>query len=148
VQPYPVPQIHLSTFKRDLDHLIHLGILIPQQESRWASLSFIIPKKDRSVCWVSDLQQLNKVITRKQYPLPIITDILQKRFGYKFFTKLDISMQYYTFELDDASQNLCTITTHFGKFKYSHLPMGLKCPPDISQSVMENVLAGIDADDI
>jgi hypothetical protein len=147
-RPYHVPRIHLSTFKRKLEHLICLGVLVPQQESKWASPSFIIPKKDGSVCWISDLQQLNKVIKRKQYPLPIITDILQKHFGYKFFTKLGISMQYYTFEMDEESQNLCTIITPFGKYKYTHLPMGLKCSPNIAKFVMENVLTGIDAADV
>ncbi len=152
-RPYPVPQIHLKTFKKKLDHLVRIGVLAAQQESEWASPSFIIPKKDGRVCWISDLCQLNKVIRCKQYPLLIMMDILRKRSGYKFFTKLDISMQYYTFELDEESQDLCTIITPFGKYKYLRLLMGLKCSPDIAQAAMENVLsdikhAGVYIDDV
>ncbi len=34
--PYPIPQIHLKTFKMELDHLVEVGVLASQQESEWA----------------------------------------------------------------------------------------------------------------
>jgi hypothetical protein len=94
--------------------------------------------EDGRVCWISNLLQLSK-----QYLLAIIMDISRKHSGYKFFIKLDVSMQYYTFELDKESQDLCTIITPFGKHKYLRLSMGLKCSPDITQAVMKNVLSDI-----
>jgi hypothetical protein len=142
-RPYPVPQIHLKTFKMEHGHLVRTDVLASQQEKEWASPLFIIPKKDGRVRCISNLGQLNKVIRRKQYLLPIITDILRKHSGYKFITKLDVSMQYYTFELDKENQALCTIITPFGKYKYLRLPMGLKLSTDIAQAAMKNLLSDI-----
>ncbi len=95
--------------------MVELGILAPCGASEWASLAFLIPTKDGWVWQITDLCSLNKAIIQKQYPLPIITDMLDHISGYNFFPKLDISMQYYKFELDEPSQELCVIVMPFGK---------------------------------
>jgi hypothetical protein len=94
-------------------------------------------KKDNTVCWVSDLQELNKVVLRKQYPLQNNSDI-HKQTGYAFFSKLDISIQYYTFALDEESKDLTITFMSFGKYHYNVIPMDLKCLPGFAQETMEN----------
>ena len=119
-------------------------MLEPTGRSEWISGSFIIPKKDTRICWISDFRALNKALRQKVYPIPCIQEILARRTGYAFLSKLDISMQYYTFELDDASKDLCTIATPFGLYRYCRLPMGVNQSTDIAREIMERVLRAID----
>jgi hypothetical protein len=57
-------------------------------------------------------------------------------------------MQYYAFAIDEESLDLCTIVTPLGKFKYNRLPMGLKCSPDFTQEVMENIFHDVEDADV
>jgi hypothetical protein len=65
------------------------------------------------------------MLKHKEYPLLRIQDILHQRPGYKFFTKIDLTMCYYTYELDEESADLCVIVTPFGELRYLCLPMGI-----------------------
>ena len=113
---YPIARSQLKLFKQELDRLVKIGVLSPCSRSSWISGTFIIPKKEMCICWISDFCALNKALKCKVYLIPCIQDILSKCSGYAFLTKLDISMQYYTFMLDDESKALCTIATPFGLY--------------------------------
>ncbi len=126
--------------------MVDIGILEECGASKWALPCFIVAKKDGRVRQISDLRSLNKCVKRKQYPLPIIHDIMQRILGYKFFTKLDISMQYYTFGLDEESQELCVIITPLANTNTSAYPWASSVPLILrfTQQVMEQVLSGLD----
>ena len=53
-------------------------------------------------------------------------------------------MGYYTIRLDPGSQDMCTIITPWGKYKYIRLPMGIMCAPDIFQEKMSNLMEGLE----
>lgn len=144
--PYTVLYIHEESFKRELQHSIKIGVLQLIGCTEWVSLIFIVPKKDKHVGWISNFRELNQVLKRWAYPLPIIQDIWKKRKGYKFFTKLDISMMYHTFELDELSQELTTIITTYGKFSYCQMGMGLKIEADKCEAIIKEVLWDLDVD--
>ena len=115
-RPYLVPTSHLTVFKAELQRLLEIGVIEKAARSEWIAGTFIVPKKDGRVHWITDFRGLNKSLRCKVYPLRKISEIFQRRSGYKFFTKLDISMQYYTFLLDEASCNLCTFAMPFGLY--------------------------------
>ena len=60
-RPYPVPQVHLATFKKESDHLVEIGALSPVRDVERGLPTFITSKKDGTVRWVSDLRELKKV---------------------------------------------------------------------------------------
>ncbi len=79
-----------------------------QPSSRWALLTFIIPKKDSTVHTYSDFRELNKRILRKPYPIPKISTTLQELEGFTYATALDLNIGYYTIRLDPAASKTCT----------------------------------------
>ena len=82
---YAVPFIHHQVFKDELKRLIDIDVLERTGASLWAAPSFIIPKKDNRVRWITDFHVLNKAIRHQKYPLPRIKDIINRPNGYNFF---------------------------------------------------------------
>jgi hypothetical protein len=79
---FPIPQTYTATLKMEVERLCKVGVLKQVNQSEWAAPTFIIPKKDGSVRFISDFRELNKRIKRKPYPIPKIQDMLLKLEGF------------------------------------------------------------------
>ena len=143
-KPYPVPHSQEKRLKDEIKRLCTYGVLRKINNSEWACPMFTISKPDGSLRSLADLREVNKVIKRKPFPLPKITDMLQKLEGFMYATSLDLNMGYYHMLLTPFSSRLCTIVLPWGKYEYLRLPMGLSISPDIFQEKMSELMSGLE----
>ena len=66
--------------------------------------TFLVPKKNSTVRFISDFRELNKRILRQPYPIPKIQDVFLKLEGFRYGTKVDLNMGYYHIELSAKSK--------------------------------------------
>ena len=69
---------------------------------------------------------------------------MQQLEGYQNATSLYLNMGYYTIRLSPTIQDMMTIVTEFGKFKYNRLPMGMCAYGDILQAKLDKLLGDIE----
>ena len=136
-QPYTVPKLHKTTFKKEFERLVSLGVLKEANDPKWGARSFDQPKaKTNCVRLLSDFRNLNRKLKRKTYPMPEIREMLLNLEGFQYATSLHLNMGYYHIRLSDQARNLCTIIPPWGKYQYKRLPMGVSNSPDIFQEKM------------
>ncbi len=92
--------------------MCQLGVFKRQPASEWALPSFIIPKKDKTVRFLSDFWEVNKRLVRKPIPIPQISMAMQEIEGFSYATALDLNMGYYTIRLDPDASKICTVIFH------------------------------------
>ncbi len=143
-KPYPVPHSQERKLREEVDRLVKDKVLRKINRSEWACPMFTIPKPDNTLRSLADLRELNKRIKRKPYPLPKITDLLQKLEGFLWATSLDLNMGYYHIMLTPNASRLCTVVLPWGKYEYLRLPMGLCNSPDIFQEKINSLMAGLE----
>lgn len=145
-KPYTIPFKYRENVDQELDRMVESGILVPVRSSTWASPIVVTPKKDGSIrIRLDGKATLNRFISTEHYPLPLIDDILASLSRFKVFCKIDLTGAYLQVKLSDASQELCTINTHRGLFKYTRMPFGISSAPSLFQSIIDQILLGTEA---
>ena len=114
-KPHRVPQAYLDQTKKECERLVKIGVLRKINESEWSHPTFIVPKKDGKIRWVTDLRELNKQLVRKPCPLPNKKDIWLGSQGFTCAAALDSNMGCCHITLTPNARMLCSIAMPWGK---------------------------------
>jgi hypothetical protein len=100
---FPIPHALTRVTHKEIDRLESIKVLKADHQSEWAAPTFVQPKKTGDVRILTDFRKLNKVLVRKPFPLPKISELLQKLQGFRYAIAIDLSIGYYHIPLDEHS---------------------------------------------
>lgn len=144
VKSYRYPFCHREEVQRQISKMLEQGI-IRHSSSPWTSPVWIVPKKldasgQKKWRLVIDYRKLNEKTIDDRYPIPNITDILDKLGRCMYFTTLDLASGFHQVEVEKADIPKTAFSVENGHYEFLRMPFGLKNAPSTFQRVMDNVL--------
>jgi hypothetical protein len=103
-----------------------------------ASLVFI-KKKDGTLRLVQDYRALNVFTIKNQYPLPLISEVVNQLQEAKYFTKLDVQWGYNNVRMKEGDEWKATFCTNRGLFEPLVMFFGLTNSPSTFQTMMNDI---------
>ena len=141
MRTYPCPRQYKEAFSKLLRQRLDSGFIRPSN-SQFASPSFIIPKADPTVLphWVCDYRQLNGNTIPDNFPIPRIDDILADCAKGKIWATIDMTDSFFQTRMHPDDIHKTAVTTPFGLYKWTVMPMGFRNSPAIHQCRVTNAL--------
>ena len=103
-----------------------------------ASSFFYVRKKDSSLWPCQDYQYVNEHTIKDTYPLPLISDLIDKVKDTTIFTKFDIQSSYNNIRIKEGDQWKAAFITSKGLFKPTVMFFGLSNSPATFQRFMND----------
>uniref|UniRef100_A0A0W0FSN7 RNA-directed DNA polymerase n=1 Tax=Moniliophthora roreri TaxID=221103 RepID=A0A0W0FSN7_MONRR len=115
---------------------------IGKSKSPMASPFFFVAKKEKGALRpMQDYRELNKGTVKNAYPLPLISELLDKLKGATVFTKLDLRNGYNNVRIKDRDQWKAAFKTNRGLFEPTVMFFGLSNSPATFQAFMNDILS-------
>lgn len=138
-----VPVAIEEKVKAELQRMEEHNVITKVTEpTEWSSYMVAVVKGDKvRICL--DPTELNKVILREHYPMPVLEEVAQRLAGAKYFSTLDATSGFWQIKLSDSSSRLCTMSTPYGRYRFIRMPFGIASAPEIFQAAMHRLLEGL-----
>ena len=104
-----------------------------------ATLFFFVKKKDGKLRPCQDYQYLNKWTIKNVYPLPLISELMDKIKDGKYFTKLDIWWGYNNIQIKEGDEWKAAFKTNQGLYKPTVMFFGMCNSPATFQAMMDDI---------
>ena len=101
---------------------------------------FFVGKKNRKKRMVQDYQYLNERTIKNNYPLPLISDVLENISTKKVFMKMDLRWSYNNVRIKEGNKWKVAFTTPEGSFKPTVMFFRLTNSPATFQAMMNKLL--------
>ena len=137
-----LPHDHIPVLKAEVDKLQKARMVEPSA-SPFASPTILVRKKDGKWRLCIDYRKLNTITKKDAHPLSRIKDIFDTLAGSKFFTILDLMMEYHQVELHPDDLEKSAFSTSFGLFQYTVMPFGLGMAPATFMRLLSVVFSGM-----
>ena len=119
---------------------------IQPSKSPIASPVFFIKKKDGKLRLVQDYRKLNEWTVKNRYPLPLVSDIVNRLRNAKYFTKFDVRWGYHNVRIKKGDEWKAAFATNSGLFEPLVMLFGLTNSPATFQSLMNTIFADLIAE--
>lgn len=140
----PVPYAIKSKVEKEIDRLVHEGVLRSTAFSEWATPVVPIVKKSGEIRLCGDYRStVNEATESDTYPMPTANEVFAIIAGGKYFTTLDLDRAYTQVVVSDDTAKLLTLNTCKGLYTVHRLAFGVKASPGIFQRLMTSLVAGI-----
>ena len=103
-------------------------------------LVFFVPKKDRKKRMVQDYQYLNSWTIKNNYPLLLISDLIDSIEKKKVFTKMDLRWGYNNVRIKEGDEWKAVFLMPEGSFEPMVIFFGLTDSPATFQAMMNDLL--------
>ena len=131
---HKVPIEYKEQIEKALDEMVLKGMITPaSRPTGWVSSLTHPLKPDGSLHIYLNPKDLNKAIVQEHYKAPTLDEISHHLSGATCFSKLDAKDGFWSIHRDEDSSYLTTFNTHCGRYRFLHMPFGLRMSQDVFQ---------------